>query len=90
MRTDGHTVSGRVVGPAGTPRSYMVETPAGEVRRNQGHLTVVPPTPQSGSDDTSQLVNERSVDEQPNQTPRAITTRSKAGVTICPPIRYGH
>ena len=42
MRTDGQTTEGRVVGPAGTPISYIVEMPAGEVRRNQSQLTVIP------------------------------------------------
>ena len=45
VRTDGQTVEGRVLGPAQTPRSYVVETPAGEIRRNQSQLTIVPSGP---------------------------------------------
>ena len=76
VRTDGHTVGGRIVGPAGTPRSYIVETPAGEVCRNQDHLTVVPPTPQSSDDDTSQPVNERSAQPNSESDYDAIESRS--------------
>ena len=34
--------SGRVVAPAGAPRSYIVDTPTGRVRRNRRHLNVNP------------------------------------------------
>ena len=50
---------GQVVGiPA--PRSYMVETPNGKVRRNQNqlHLSTVPPSYSSNSDDLSYEVIE--------------------------------
>ena len=33
---------GTVVGPAPTPRSYVVDTPGGQLRRNRSHLRVVP------------------------------------------------
>jgi len=35
-------VTGRVIGPAGPPRSYVVDTPTGQVQRNRSHLNVVP------------------------------------------------
>ena len=35
-------VHGTVVSTADAPRSYMVETPSGQLRRNQQHLNVVP------------------------------------------------
>ena len=38
VKTQGRQVPGEVVQPAGTPRSYLVETPTGEVRRNQSHI----------------------------------------------------
>ena len=31
-----------VIGPAGTPRSYQVQTPRGVLRRNRRHLSLVP------------------------------------------------
>ncbi len=39
--------TGTVVLPASTPRSYVVETPTGQVRRNRQHLDVVPGRPES-------------------------------------------
>ena len=34
--------NGKVVSPADTPKSYIVETDSGTVRRNHQHLTVIP------------------------------------------------
>ena len=39
VRTEDRQVPGRVVQQANTPRSYMVESPSGIVRRNQSHLS---------------------------------------------------
>ena len=36
--TRGHQVPGQILQTAGTPRSYIVETPYGELRRNRAHL----------------------------------------------------
>ena len=33
---------GRVTAPADAPRSYMVETPSGEIHRNRLHLNIIP------------------------------------------------
>ena len=33
---------GRVITPVDTPRSYLVETPTGQIRRNQQHLNIIP------------------------------------------------
>ena len=35
-------VPGRVITPVETPRSYLVETTLGQIRRNQQHLNIVP------------------------------------------------
>ena len=90
VRTDGQTVEGRVLGPAETPRSYIVETPAGEIRRNQNQLTTIPSGPSdTQSNAQANTDSEQSVNEQSNPQPsRKITTRSQTGVEICPPIRY--
>ena len=40
---------GVVVRPADTPRSYIVDTPAGQVRRNRQHLNRVPPQEQTNT-----------------------------------------
>ena len=42
VTTNNTSEPGTVVSPAGTPRSYIVETSNGQVRRNQQHLTPVP------------------------------------------------
>lgn len=42
VTTESRPVEGRVVQPAQTPRSYIVETPSGELRRNRGQLNIVP------------------------------------------------
>lgn len=39
VRTDGRVDPGHVVNPTSAPRSYMVETSSGKVRRNQAHVT---------------------------------------------------
>ena len=38
ITTDGNATAGRVVRPAGTPRSYVVQTPGGEMRRTRSQL----------------------------------------------------
>ena len=67
-------VSGRVISPASTPRSYVIETPAGQVRRNRQHLNVMPGNHQP----TNQI-------ETPAREP--IMTRSRTGTQIHPPNR---
>ena len=42
VTSEDQTVRGRVIEPAGSPRSYVVETPTGQVHRNRSHLNVVP------------------------------------------------
>ena len=42
VNSDNGPVSGRVVTSAGTPRSYLVETPSGQLQRNRIQLRVVP------------------------------------------------
>ena len=42
VTTNNTNEPGIVVSPAGTPRSYIVETNGGQVRRNQQHLTPMP------------------------------------------------
>ena len=40
--TSGTETTGQVITPANAPRSYIVETPTGLVRRNHRHLNVIP------------------------------------------------
>ena len=76
VTTNDNNIPGRTVRMADTPRSYIVQTPTGELRRNWGQINVNPSTPET----------------QPTRTettePRsAIRTRSRTGVTIVPPKR---
>ena len=69
VRTGGQTVEGQVVRPAETPRSYIVETPTGEVCRNRSQIIVTP----SGNESR----NEQSCNKQSEIEPqRTVTTRS--------------
>jgi len=42
VKSEKEPVKGTVLTPAGTPRSYVVETPSGQVERNRRHLNIVP------------------------------------------------
>ena len=73
VTTDRHQTTGRTVTTANTPRSYIVQTPHGEVRRSRSQLNVNPSTA------------ENSPMEMGNRSP--IMTRSRTGTTISPPDR---
>ena len=45
VTTETHKDLGKVIAPADTPKSYIVETDSGIVRRNRQHLTVIPERP---------------------------------------------
>lgn len=76
--SDDQRVPGRVVSPADRPRSYVVETPTGQVERNRSHLQVLP--------DTNETENE-SLTASPPEQPRRIMTRSKTGTAVSKPDR---
>ena len=68
-------IRGTVVMSGENPRSYVVETPTGELVRNRQHLNVVP---EASSEDT----------RNPESTqPKVIMTRSKTGTAVLPPER---
>ena len=72
---------GRVVSDADTPRSYMVNTPTGLVRRTRQHLNIVPEQTQT---------DQSEVPESTQEVPRSpIRTRSRTGTPINPPDRLG-
>lgn len=68
-------VRGRIVSSTAAPRSYIVDTPTGPVRRNRFHLGVAPDPLPSSSDS-----------EEPS--PRRIVTRSQTGTETRLPLRY--
>ena len=76
---------------AETPRSYVVNTPSGQVQRNSCHLTVGP------HDTTETLQNEKTSRERGTSTPvdnpgrvdhrSPIMTRFRTGAGVNPPDR---
>ena len=42
MTTDTNAIPGRIALSAETPRSYITQTPTGEIRRNRSQLRVMP------------------------------------------------
>ena len=75
-------VPGRVIAQSDLPRSYVVDTPSGQVRRNRRHLTMMP-TPA-----TAPTESETSTpSEQTTAEPSRRVTRSQTGTPINPPER---
>ena len=85
ITTENTPVEGRVVQPAETPRSYIVETPSGDVRRNRSQLNIIPahvPVPPAEQESQVNIVPAPTT-EQPR-----IATRSQTGTAIIPPDYY--
>ena len=84
--TRGRHIPGRVVGQHSAPRSYVVETPSGLLRRNCHHLNPSPnlelSEPVTYSDNTEHMQTSASDDNTEEPPPRPIITRSKTGATI--------
>ena len=68
------------VSPAKSPRSYVIDTPTGIVRRNRQHLNVASQKPEDSEPESKEQSTEQS---QPNQ----IVTRSQTGMVMKPPKR---
>ena len=91
LNSEDHPTEGRVVRPAETPRSYVVQTPSGELRRNRSQLTVLPDQPQSSSEpDTGQENTTTTTTPPTPPTPPRMSTRSRTGISVEPPDRYSH
>ena len=76
VTTGNQPATGTVLQPANTPRSYIISTPVGQVRRNRQHFNVIPQDIQSATNQ-----------ERNNSTRDPIVTRSRSGTTIYPPDR---
>ena len=76
VTTDGKARPGQVLSPAGAPRSYVVDTSAGHIRRNRSQLNVMPDI--NCSTDTTTPTTSRS----------PIMTRSRTGTAVTLPDRY--
>ena len=84
ITTGGHPVAGRTVTMAETPRSYIVQTPTGEMRRNRSQLNIAPPTADTQTADHIPQTASRT-DEEQARSP--IVTRSRTGTHIAPSNR---
>ena len=73
ITTDGQDTPGTTIRRAEVPRSYIVQTPTGEVHRNRSQLNINPST----TTDTQPITNSRS----------PVLTRSHIGTVINPPDR---
>ena len=69
-------ISGTVITPADTPRSYRIITPSGEIRRNRRDLNIDPQNHQP----------RESKEIPPPRSP--IVTHSRSGTSILPPTRF--
>ena len=99
ITSESDPIRGTVVSTAGPPRSYVVETPTGQVYRNRGHLNVVPEQPQENTEQTtsqSPVPVVPSLPEQPQEntalqlpsSPKVIRTRTRTGLRLQQPDWY--
>ena len=80
VTSESEPVSGKVVAPADRPRSYVVDTPSGQIKRNHSQLIVVP----SENSESYKTTQQPEVETSP---PRRIMTRSKTGTAVNLPDR---
>ena len=76
--TRNRTEPGRVIFSADAPRSYVVETESGDIRRNRAHITSRPESNTTGSTSTN----------VPSQS--RVATRSQTGTHVRPPMRLSY
>ena len=78
ITSESQPIRGTVTSSGNSPRSYVVETPSGEVRRNRAHLRVVPERGRNGAEEPPSAVSTTPIPP----TPKVIMTRSRTGTTI--------
>ena len=78
----------------GTPRSYIIKTPSGLLRRNRRHLNPSPGLKLRNSathdDNTDQAPTSGDGDIVEEPSPRPIMIRSRTGTVIRPPERFSN
>ena len=79
IRSGNKLQKGRVVAHANEPRSYIVNTPTGRLRRNRSHLQVVP--------DSEPKETESEISD-PMVVQSRIVTRSQTGTLVRRPDRF--
>jgi len=81
VNNQGNQVPGEIIQQASSPRSYLVETPNGQVRRNHSQIRVRSENTPDDSNGPNNLPGHL-------DTPRVIATRSHTGTAIRPPDRF--
>ena len=90
ITTGQSTTSGQVRSQADAPRSYIVNTPQGPIRRNRCHLRVVPNSSSTNTvqpDSTNPVVTVNPDTQQPSGNSSRPVTRSMTGTVTRPPDR---
>ena len=89
MTTESGPVPARVVSPAPTPESYIVDTGLGKLRRNRSQMRVVPNSPEMDGEDRGEdsFQDASALTDAPEQPPLQIMTRSQTGVQLKFPDR---
>jgi transposase InsO family protein len=77
ITSESDTIPGTVVSAGENLRSYIVETPTGQVQRNRSHFNVAP----ESNNETSDTQSSSNV----STPPRTIMTHSRIGTTVNPP-----
>ena len=92
ITTDSETERGTVRSPAGTPRSYQVDTPTGTIRRNRQDLIPEPipehnspPVPEVPEPDSSSQSTDANSQQSGSVRNSPVQTRLRTGTTIKPP-----
>ena len=85
IQSETEALQGRISTPANTPRSYVVETPAGDLWRNRNHLSIIPSSHEMKNHSISQPGKKS--ESTVNPLTRRIMTRSQTGTIINPPTR---
>lgn len=79
-------VQGQVISPTDRPRSYVVETPTGQVERNRSQLQVIPNEDKAEGDQQTETGNNYDSKTKP-EPPHQIMTRSRTGASMSKPER---
>ncbi len=86
ITTNGQRLEGQVSQSVDTPRSYVIVTPRGELRRNRTQLNVAPAIAQESNEQSNTTNSNEPPDSNP-EVSRRIMTRSQTGTVVRPPER---
>lgn len=81
VRTGNTQIPGTVTATAGTPRSYLIDTPTGQLRRNRSHLSHRTVNEETTTTESNNPVSSHDINLSP------VMTRSRAGIQLKPPDR---